>query len=108
MAAEVVEAIPLSKDADGVYRVGGTRVTLDLVVRAFNRGATAEEIAQDFSSLQLSDIYQVIGYYLKHHSELAEYFAMRAREEQEILEAHQEKWSPHGLRERPLARRKNT
>ncbi len=58
MAAEVVDAIPLSTDTNGVYRIGGGRVTLDLVVRAFNRGATAEEIAQDFPSLQLSDIYQ--------------------------------------------------
>jgi hypothetical protein len=42
----VVDEIPVARDAYGVYRVGGTRVTLDLVVRAFNRGATAEEIVQ--------------------------------------------------------------
>lgn len=107
MTAEVVDAIPLSKDAHGVYRVGGSRVTLDLVVRAFNRGATPEEIAQDFPSLQLPDIYQVIGYYLKHGSELAEYFDRRNREEKEMLEAHQDEWSPRGLRERLLARRAN-
>jgi uncharacterized protein (DUF433 family) len=107
MTAEVVDAIPLSKDAHGVYRVGGSRVTLDLVVRAFNRGATPEEIAQDFPSIQLPDIYQVIGYYLKHDSELAEYFNRRNREEQAMLEAHQEEWSPRGLRERLLARRAN-
>ena len=106
MAGEVVDTISLSKDAQGVYRVGSSRVTLDLIVRAFNRGATAEEIAQDFPSLQLSDIYQVIGYYLKHGSELAEYFDRRAREEQEVFEAHEEEWSPRGLRERLLARRK--
>jgi len=107
MAAEVVDAIPLSKDAHGVYRVSRTRVTLDLVVRAFNRGATPEEIAQDFPSLQLPDIYQVIGYYLKHGSEFAEYFDRRNREEHEMLEAHQEEWSPRGLLERLLARRNN-
>jgi len=105
MTAGVVDAIPLFKDANGVYRVGDTRVTLDLVVRAFNCGATAEEIAQDFPSLQLSDIYQVIGYYLKHGSELAGYFERRAREEQQMLQAHEEAWSPRGLRERLLARR---
>lgn len=77
MTAEVVDAIPLSKDGSGVYRVGRSRVTLHLVVRAFNCGATPEEIAQDFPSLQLPDIYQVIGYYLKHGSELAEYFDRR-------------------------------
>jgi uncharacterized protein (DUF433 family) len=105
MTAEVVDAIPLAKDAHGVYRVGGSRVTLDLVVRAFNRCATPEEIAQDFPSLKLPDIYQVIGYYLKHGSELAEYFDHRNREEEEMLEAHREEWSLRGLRERLLARR---
>jgi hypothetical protein len=59
--AAVVDEIPLAKDAHGVYRAGGTRVTLDLVVRAFNRGATAEEIAQKYDSLRLPDVYQVIG-----------------------------------------------
>jgi len=103
----VVDAIPLTKDANGVYRVAGTRVTLDLVVHAFDRGATAEEIVQDFPSLQLSDVYQVIGYYLKHGSELAEYLERRRCEEQELLGSHEEEWSPRGLRERLLARRKS-
>ena len=104
--AAVVEAIPLTKDAHGVYRVGGTRVTLDLVVRAFNRGATAEEIVQKFPSLELSAVYQVIGYYLKHSDELAEYLERREGEERELLAAHQDEWSSKGLRERLLARRK--
>ena len=103
--AVVVEAIPLAMDAHCVYRVGGTRVTLDLVVRAFNRGATAEEIVQSFPTLQLPDVYQVIGYYLKHSAELAEYFEKREHDEKEMLTAHPE-WSPRGLRERLLARRK--
>lgn len=104
MTAALVDMIPLALDERGVYRVGGTRVTLDLVVRAFNRGATAEEIVQDYSSLQLSDVYQVIGYYLKHGSELSSYLERRSREEQELLNSHAEEWSPLGLRERLLAR----
>lgn len=40
-----IDTIPLAEDAHGVFRVGGTRVTLDAVIRAFERGATAEEIA---------------------------------------------------------------
>jgi len=104
---EVVDAIPLVKDVHGVYRVGGTRVTLDVVVRDCNRGATAEEIAQEFPSRQLSDVYQVIGYYLKHSAELAEYFEKRERAENELLAAHRDEWSPRGLRERLLARRRN-
>ena len=42
----VADPIPLQTDADGVVRVGGTRVTLDTVVAAFADGATAEERAQ--------------------------------------------------------------
>jgi len=104
-AMDVMDAIPLAKDAHGVYRVGGTRVTLDSVVHAFDRGATAEEIAQKFPTLQLSDVYQVIGYYLRHSSELAEYLEQRHREQREILDRHGNEWSPQGLRERLLARR---
>ena len=100
----VVDEIPLAKDAQGTNRVGGTRVTLDLVVRAFNRGATAEEIVQKHDNLLLPDVYQVIGCYLKHADELAEYFENRSREEEALLSSHPE-WSPKGLRDR-LARRK--
>jgi uncharacterized protein (DUF433 family) len=100
----VVDAIPLTLNPQGAYRVGGTRVTLDLVVRAFNRGATAEEIAQKYDSLQLADVYQVIGYYLKHADELGEYLENRAREEEALLSSHPG-WSPKGLRDRLLARR---
>ena len=86
-----MEAIPLAKGGDGVYRIGGTRVTLDLVIQAFQRGATAEEIVQKFDSLALSDVYQVIGYYLRHREELAEYLDKQTRRK--------------GLRDRLLARR---
>jgi uncharacterized protein (DUF433 family) len=99
------DSIPLTRDAHGVYRVGGTRVTLDLVVRAFNRGARAEVIVRKLTRLQLSDVYQVIGYYLKHSAEFAGYLEKREREERELLAAHPE-WSHKGLREWLLARRK--
>jgi uncharacterized protein (DUF433 family) len=103
---EVTETVPLGIDAHGVYRIGGTRVILDLVIRAFNRGATPEEIVDDYTGLQLFEVYQVIGYYLKHKSELDEYVERRQREEKNILAAHPE-WSPKGLRDRLLARQKN-
>jgi uncharacterized protein (DUF433 family) len=65
--------VPLMADADGVMRVSGTRVTLDSLLAAFNEGATAEEIAQQYPSVSLGDVYQVIGYYLGHSSELDTY-----------------------------------
>ena len=38
------ESIPLEIDANGVIRVGGTRITLDTIVAAFSQGATAERL----------------------------------------------------------------
>jgi uncharacterized protein (DUF433 family) len=102
--AALREAIPLAQDAHGVYRIGGTRVTLDLVVRAFNRGATAEEIAQRYPALNLADIYQVLGHYLKHQSDLDTYLKSREEQAETLRQSHPE-WSPAGLRDRLLARR---
>lgn len=101
----VLEPIPLALVDEGqVIRVAGTRVTLDTVIRAFQQGATPEEIAQDFSAVSLPDIYAVIAYYLRHRSEVDEYLQRREREhavlEQEI-KAHPEYQE---LRDRLLAR----
>lgn len=51
-------------------RVRGTRVTLDTVLAAFRDGATAEEIVQQYPSISLADMYQVLGYSLRHASGL--------------------------------------
>ena len=61
----MVETVPLGTGADGVIRVAGTRVTLETVVEAFRDGATAEEIVQQYPSLFLADVYQILGYYLR-------------------------------------------
>jgi len=38
------QPIPLTRDSNGVMRVAETRVTLDIVVAAFQAGATPETI----------------------------------------------------------------
>lgn len=63
----------LEKDVDGVFRVGGTRVTLDTIIAAFTDGATAEEIVYQYPSLNLADVYEVISYYLRNSSEIEAY-----------------------------------
>jgi len=78
------QSVPLSADDDGVFRVGGTRVTLDTVVSAFESGCTCEEIAQQYASLSLSDIYLVVGYYLTHRDELQTYLDRRAAQQEQI------------------------
>jgi uncharacterized protein (DUF433 family) len=70
----ITETIPIEADAHGVVRVGGTRITLDTVIAAFSNGATTEEIVQQYPTLQLADVYHVIGYYLRRQSEVEEYW----------------------------------
>ena len=100
------EEIPISSDADGVFRVGGTRVTLDIVIAAFQDGSTAEEIAQQYPSLQLADVYSVIGYYLHHRDEIEAYLYNRQQQAAQIREQNEARFNPIGIRDRLLARRK--
>jgi uncharacterized protein (DUF433 family) len=71
------EAPPLREDADGALRVGGSRVLLELVVRAFQDGATPETIVQRYETLTLPDVYAVVAYYLRHRAEIDDYLVRR-------------------------------
>jgi len=102
--AVAAERIPLRTDADGVIRVGGTRVTLETVVDVFNTGATPEEIAQDFSALRLDDVYAVITYYLRHRAEVDEYVQRRHAAADEVRRQMEQERPQAGLRDRLLAR----
>jgi uncharacterized protein (DUF433 family) len=101
------ETFPLALDSDGVVRISGTRVTLDTVVEAFLEGATAEEIVQQYPSLELADVYSVISYYLKRRSEVDEYLKTRTAEAQEVRHQNESRHDPTGVRARLLARRGN-
>ena len=78
------EAPPLREDASGALRVGNSRVLLELVMHAFQDGATPEAIVQRYSSLSLPDVYAVIAYYLRHRREVEEYLARRESEAQSV------------------------
>lgn len=101
----VAQTIPIELDADGVARVGKTRVTLDTVVAAFNQGATVEEIVYRYPALKLSDVYSTISFYLSHQQEVAEYLRQRQQQSQEIRLINEQKLDPQGLRDRLSARR---
>lgn len=68
--------VPLVRTSEGVIRVSGTRVPVETVVRAFQQGATPEEIAQDYP-LTLANVYAVIAYYLWHREAVDAYVAER-------------------------------
>ena len=104
--AKTIERVPIHTDADGVVRVAGTRVTLDTIVGAFDDGATAEEIAQQYSSVPLVDVYSVITYYLRHKPEVCAYLKTREERAERVRNDVQRRFPSAGLRERLLARRR--
>jgi uncharacterized protein (DUF433 family) len=97
--------LPLKLGKDGVARVSGTRVTLDTVVRAFLRGATAEEIAQQYPSLSLLDVYTTISYYPQNTTEVDKYLEKRRKHAQAVKRENQKRFDQTGIRERLLARK---
>lgn len=100
-----ITTVPLFTDQGGVLRVAGTRVSLDSVIYAFDEGATPEEIAQAFPTLDLAAIYSVLGYYLQNRSEIEQYLERRKVERRELKKELEARFNPHGLRERLLARK---
>ena len=103
-SAAAAEPVPLTTDAEGVIRVGGTRVTLDTVVAAYRKGDTPEQIAQDYPSLQAADIYAVITYCLRHQGEVAAYLQQRERQADAVRQKFRELFPSTGLRERLQSR----
>lgn len=78
------EAPPLRLDEQGVWRVGSTRVLLELLVIAHLNGETPEEIVQRYPTLALPDVYSVIAFYLNHREEVDDYINTRNLEAQEL------------------------
>jgi uncharacterized protein (DUF433 family) len=71
--------VPLREEPPGVFHVGNSRVLLELVIRAFQAGATPEAIVQSYDTLDLADVYAVVSYYLRNPTPFEEY--LRHREE---------------------------
>ena len=78
------------ENKDGVYRLAGTRVSLDSIVYAFWRGQTAESIAQSFPVLTLEHVYGALTYYLANKSEIDAYLKEAEAEFEAMRQASRE------------------
>ena len=103
--SQTTTIVPLSEDKAGVLRVTGTRVSLDSIIFAFDEGATPEEIVQQYSTLDLKDVYAVISYYLQNQNEVEKYIEQRKVVRQELKKEIESRFDPRGIRERLLARK---
>ncbi|MCC6411585.1 MAG: DUF433 domain-containing protein [Saprospiraceae bacterium] len=105
--SQIVSKVPINTDEYGVVRVGGTRVTLESVITAFQMGATCEEIVMQFPVLELGDVYAVIGCYLKNRNDVESYLQEHEVQVVKSRKTIQEKFSPIDLRARLLERKLN-
>lgn len=81
MTIETTQTVPLSFWKDGTIRIKGTRLLLDMIVGAHNRGECPEEIFKSFPSdgYTIADIYAVIAYYLSHKTKIDNHLAERTK-----------------------------
>jgi uncharacterized protein (DUF433 family) len=100
-----VQPIPLRQDEDGNWRVGNSRVLLELVVEAFNNGQTPEEIIQSYDTLRLEDVYAVIAYYLAHQDEVDAYVEEQEKEAEVLWGEIRKRPDHQAFRTRLLSRR---
>lgn len=81
------QVIPLTTTKDGVIRVTGTRIGLDIIVEEYNAGMSPEEIAYNYPSLTLANTYAVITYYLQNKSDVDEYIYQLNQEAEKTRQA---------------------
>ncbi|MBM3459547.1 MAG: DUF433 domain-containing protein, partial [Armatimonadetes bacterium] len=97
---------PVHLDDDGVLRVGGTRVTLDTVVGAYQDGASPEEIVLAYDALELDEVYGALSFYLRRRTAVEAYLTVRRQQADAVRAENQRRFPTQGVRERLLARRR--
>lgn len=99
-----VSAPPFRWDEAGGIRIGKSRVTLDSLLAAYHSGATPEEIAVQYSVLQLEEIYASVAYYLSHRQQIDSYLEQRHREQKQQRSEFIQKNNLANLRQRLVDR----
>jgi len=99
------QTVPLVQESDGTVHVTDSRVTLDTLVGAFQKGATAEQVQDSFPSLSLQQIYATIAYYLEHQAEVEAYLKLRREEAASTRKEIESQQDTDGFRARVRARR---
>jgi uncharacterized protein (DUF433 family) len=86
------------EERHGNSYVAGTRIALDSIVQAFQRGESPSIICQNFELLRLEAVYGAIAYYLANQADIDAYLTRQAgkwAEGRRVAEP-----LPSGLRER--------
>lgn len=83
---------PVWMDENADIYAGRSHVLLDTIIEEYKAGASPEEIARGYDTLQLADINGVISYYLRYRDVVDAYLRRRVAEAEELrqkIEAYQ-------------------
>ncbi len=94
------QEVPLQIDESGTVRLNDSRISLDVLVAAFERGVTAEEIVRKWPYLDIGDIYAVLAFYWRNRAEVAVYLAEQDRAAAEVRREIEARQHPNLLRAR--------
>lgn len=84
MTLDTTQNVPLELWKDGTIRVKGTRLLLDMIIHAHNRGEIPEDIADSFPAASVADVYAIIAYYLNNKKKINRYLAKQEREAEKV------------------------
>jgi uncharacterized protein (DUF433 family) len=91
MASEVQLDTMLVRSPDvcgGRLRIDGTRVTVLQIATLYKRGESAEEIAQSFPQLNLSQVYAALAYYHANRAEIEQELASELADLERLKSQH--------------------
>jgi uncharacterized protein (DUF433 family) len=102
----ILAEAPRIQAVGGALRVGGTSVTLETVLWTYQQGSTPEDIVDQYPTLNLGDVYDVIAYYLRHRQEIDQYLATREQSYRKAVEDLARETPPGRLQTRVRDRRR--
>ena len=88
----------LTTDQYGFVRLVGHRIGLNHVVNLYNEGNSPEQILEEFDTLSLALIYQVLAYYHANKAEVDAYIAEHDAEVERQIAAAPKRLNTHELR----------
>ena len=68
------------KKTEGVYRVGGTRISLDSLVYLYREGVSVEGMVDSYPSLTLEQVHGALAYYLTNQKRIDRYLVEGERQ----------------------------
>ena len=96
--------VPLWEDPPGVFRVGNSRVLLELVIGAFKRGEAPEGIVRSYRTLHLADVYAVVSRYLANPAPFEDYLRQCDEQAEAVRREIEASQRPGPSREELVAR----